>query len=193
MKALPFLAGLLAAGSLQADVVFCTTGDQLRGKVISVNESEVVLKSEIAGELKIGRAKVTSITFEPGATPPRPAAALPRPGAKPEAALSEIKTEDIAKVQQEFLATATPEAQAMFNETVQGVLSGKISMQDLRGQAQDALTQLEELSKDLGEDEEGELLGTYSAILKNFLKQTGGAVTNRAPAKPVIEDETVTE
>lgn len=187
------LAVLLMLASAFADVVFCKTGDQLHGTVVLVDEKEVKVRSEIAGELKIPREKVLSITF--GNPIKVPQVATNAPSAKPAAALGtngKVDAEAIAKVQQDFLATATPEAQAMYQDMVKGFLSGKLSVQDLRGQAQDALNQLNDLSNELGDDEISGILGSYGAILQNFLKQTGGAVTN-LPAQnepaPVVDSD----
>lgn len=174
-------SGLIASG----DIVFCETGDQFHGKVVAVDEKEVKIRSEIAGEVKIPRERVLSITFK---EPSAKTTAKVLPGEQLPAAASatngnKIDAEAIAKVQQEFLATATPEAQAMYRDMVQGFLSGKVSVQDLRGQAQDALNQLNELSKDLDDEEISGILGTYGSILQNFLKQTGGTVTNSPAVK----------
>jgi hypothetical protein len=203
MKTSHWVAGaLLLFSPAQADTVHCVTGDQIRGKLIAVTESEVRVKSEIAGLLTIPREKVLSIAFDRVAISPRPLSLTPSPlNASPtnttaelNKALQQVDPAQIAKVQEEFLSTATPEAQAMFRETLQGLMSGKINVQDIRTQAQDALKQLNELSADLGDDEVSGLIGTYGALLQNFLKQTAPASTNSSavttPTRPAkVEDE----
>jgi hypothetical protein len=182
-------AALFMLSAIRADVVFCETGDQLHGAVLSVDEKEVRVRSEIAGELKVPRDKVLSITFGKGVKGVQRVVTTNVPSLKAAPKVTDadgkLDGEAIAKVQQDFLATATPEAQQMYQEMVKGFLSGKLSVQDLRGQAQDALNQLNELNKELGDDEIGDILGSYGSILQNFLKQTGGAATNLPAEKSV--------
>lgn len=181
---------------LRADVVECLNGDRYNGKLLSVDEKSVKLESEVTGVMTLPRAKVSSIHF--GAVERRtetltkvPSAAdIIRkldPDAKPNSTTkdptkAELDPKAVEQVQNEFLAGASPEAQAMFKNMVQGLMSGSLNMQDLRGQAKSALDQLKDLEKDLDEDETSALLGSYVGILQNFLKETAKAIPE--PAKP---------
>jgi hypothetical protein len=170
----------------RADLVECINGDHYNGKVMTVDESFVKLQSEITGVLTLPREKVSSIHFgaQPKGIPTvgktnriaAPGEILQRvekePGATAGESKSSIDPKAIQQVENEFLAGATPEAQAMFRDTVQGFMSGKLSLQDLRGQASSALKQLQDLEKDLGEDDATSLLGGYAGILEIFLKET---------------------
>ena len=83
-------------------------------------------------------------------------------------------------VQAQFLADAGPEANAKFNELLGGLMTGKLSLEDLRVQAQSAATQMHEARKELGDDA-GVMIDGYLAILDHFLKETAppaGASTN---------------
>ena len=71
----------------------------------------------------------------------------------------------------EFLADAGPEANNKFNAMVGGLLSGRLTVNDIRAEAKSAADQLKELKRDLGEDG-GWALDGYLAILENFLRET---------------------
>ena len=89
----------------------------------------------------------------------------------------------IQQVQKQFLSGAGPEANAKFNELLGGLMSGKLSVDDIRAQAKTAADQLRALQRESGEDA-GFATSTYLAILDHFLKETApsGSATN-APAR----------
>ena len=72
---------------------------------------------------------------------------------------------------------------------VDGLMNGKLTVNDLRAEAKSAADQLKGLKRDLGDDDSGALDG-YLAILENFLRETrpGASATNAVPpsrkAKP---------
>ena len=86
-------------------------------------------------------------------------------------------------MQDEFLAGADSEAKSKYNEMVNGFLSGKVTVSDIRAQAKSAAEQLRAARKDLGEDA-GIALDGYLAILDNFLKETASSpdAAAKAPA-----------
>jgi hypothetical protein len=91
----------------------------------------------------------------------------------------------LEQVERDLLGTASPEAKQKFNEMLQGIMSGKMNLGDLRNQAQSALDQLKELEQDFEDEDLSSLLGGYAAILENFLRQTTPKVsTNSSPAQP---------
>ncbi|MCA9071049.1 MAG: hypothetical protein KDA84_19110, partial [Planctomycetaceae bacterium] len=53
--------GLLTASSVQGDTIELANGDVLNGQVISLDGKELVLKSDLLGELKLDRKKVSAI------------------------------------------------------------------------------------------------------------------------------------
>jgi hypothetical protein len=86
----------------------------------------------------------------------------------------------IQQVQSQVLSGASPEANDKFNEMVGGLMSGKLTVNDIRAQAKSAADQMRAAKKDLGEDA-GFAIDGYLAILDKFLKET--APSGEATAK----------
>jgi hypothetical protein len=186
---------------VRADVIECTNGDRYNGRVLLVDDQNVKFESEINGAVTLPRAKVISIQFNGAKATvsktstlstnellaPAPAkSTLPKlpslnskPGFDPKA---------VDQVENELLGDATPEAQAMYRQMVQGLMNGKLNLGDIQSQAQSALNQLKELQKDLGEDDDTPVLGGYIGILENFLKETKKEQP-AAPAPPRTKAE----
>jgi hypothetical protein len=184
MKAFLSLALLVFFSTLgRADIIECDNGDRYHGKVLSMDEQKVVLKNDIAGTLQIPRARIVTLSFRDKAVAPAAArvastnSAVLRPGAV------SFDQNAVQKVQNEMLAGATPEANQMFNEMVQGLMSGQMDVTDIRRKAQSTLQELRSLQKELGDDETAALLNSYGAVLESFLKQAP-ARPSAAPAKP---------
>jgi hypothetical protein len=166
-------SGVLASG----DVLNLSNGDRYVGVIEIVNAKEVHLKSDVVGLLKVPRDKVASIYFGTNRPPVKLSSTL-----NEEAADSKLDAKAVDQVQKEFLATAGPEANAMFAEMVQGLASGKINVEDIRKQASDTLKELRELQGE-GGDEENALLSSYVSILEKFIK-SGPANKNSATNSP---------
>lgn len=175
LYAAAFLA--LCHFAAQADTLNLINGDRFVGAVQLVNESEVQIKSDVVGLLKIPRDKVASIYF--GTNKPPIDLSFTR---QPEPLKEKIDSKAVDQVQKEFLATATPEANAMFTDLVQGLSSGRISINDIRKQAADALKELRDLQGEIGEEADNPLLDGYVGILEKFIR-AGGATTNQPAAK----------
>ena len=192
MKALLSLFSLLIfAQSVIADIIECDNGDRYNGKVVSMDEKNVTLRNEIAGTISIPRNRIISISFR-DQTQPRPVTAPIVSTNRPSAAQGfQFDSAAVQKVQNELLATATPEATQMFNEMVQGLMGGQMNVGDIRNKAQSTLQELRELQKDLGDDETAALLNSYGAILENFLRQSG-ASTNAAVPAPKPQQPAIT-
>ncbi len=190
---------LLEAGvsRLCADQVQMVTGDQYFGHVVSVSADTVVLQSQVLGTLRLPRTKVAQVSF--GTNPLTNAVAgIARTNAPYQPmisastnALPELspalrqlgkQTNLIGQIRRQFLADAGPEANAKFDELLNGLLSGQLNMGDLRSQAQNAADQIRSAKKDLG-PEAGGMLDTYLTILDHFLKETS-AESGTAPAAP---------
>ena len=184
-----------------ADEVEMQNGDRYSGKVVSLNNDILVMQSEVLGKVDLPRGKVALITLGPrkvtnsarlspltnGPARARAVPATNAPAVLP-AALRELGTHTnlVRQIQAQFLGDAGPEANTKFNELLSGVMSGKLTMDDLRAQAQSAAEQLRALKRDSGEAP-GFASDTYLAILDQFLKQStppAGSVTNEpAPEK----------
>jgi uncharacterized protein len=189
-----------AAGRLLADQVELQNGDRYIGHVLSLNSNSLVLQSELLGTLRLPRSRVGVITLGPGSTttnsPALPLAANaptpPRSAASTNAAANlsptlpglSTSTNLIQQVQKQFLSGAGPEANTKFNELLGGLMSGKLSVDDIRAEAKSAADQLRTLQRESGEDA-GFTANAYLSILDHFLKETGpsGSATN-APASP---------
>ena len=171
----------------RADQVELTNGDRYVGYVLSVNSNTVVLQSDVLGNARLPRSKVAVISFgripgtnstsrlSPTNTPPALASnavadlnpALRRLGAS---------TNLIRQVQQQFLSGAGTEANAKFNELLNGLITGNLDVNDIRAQAKSAADQLRTLQKESGE-ESSFAASAYLSILDHFLKETAPATT----------------
>src|SRR5262249_39797123 len=102
-----------------------------------------------------------------------PQAAKTNHSAEFSAAMRELGTQTnlIQQVRSQFLGDAGPEANDKFNEMLDGLISGKLTLNDLRAQAQTAADQLRSLKKDLG-PEAGDSMDGYLTILDHFLRET---------------------
>ncbi len=186
------LLGLKESGG-RADIIHLSNGDRYVGTVASVSGQEVLVQSEIVGTLKIPRSKVASIYFGTNLPPVEGMAPVAAGKGEPAGRGIALDPKAIEQVKGEFLATATPEANAIFTDMVQGLASGKLSIEDLRSQARDSLKELRELQAEIGE-EENPMLSGYVGILERFVNQGAGkgakaAVAKPQPAKPEPEEE----
>ena len=175
----------LAAAPLQADQVEMQNGDRYLGRVVSLNQDKLVIESDVLGTLRLSRDKVASITFGSGKRTVNRTnvAPIPRTTAKSVTngtdvthtelsnALRHVDTNTVQQVQGQFLAGAGPEANNKFNELMGGLMNGKLTVHDIRTQAQSAAEQLRGMKRDLG-SEAGDELDGYLAILEHFLKET---------------------
>lgn len=201
-----------AEGRVGADELRMQNGDRYVGKVISLSNDTVVVRSEVLGTVRLPRGKVAQITLGTNATEQaaRPAPITNAPPAYGAPAISATNSAPdlpafrqlgansnlIHQVQAQFLGTAGPEANAKFNELLGGLMDGSFNLNDLRAEAKSAADQIRELRKEGGQDA-GLAIDGYLAILDHFLNETAppaGAVTNApAPAKsrpkPPAENE----
>jgi hypothetical protein len=186
----------LVAFTAHADQVVMKNGDVYNGKLLSMTTNALVLQSEVLGKLTLSPEKVATINLGSGAnTAPPPAAAttsLPRvPATAQTHANIELsgdlrqlgsQTNLIQQVQSQFLASAGPEANDKFNQLLSGLMSGQVSIDDLRKQAQTAADQLRAMRKDLG-PEASETVDGYLSVLDSSLSEAGTTAgnTNTSP------------
>lgn len=207
----PWLAGLallLGAGfALHADEVNMQNGDRYVGKVVSVSADTVVLDSEMLGRIKVPRQFVVSLGIGSAAAKmpsPTNASLKTISGVVAAAADTNTPTADgaglvtalrslggntnfIGEIRQKMLL-GSPEANAKYDELINGLLSGKLNLSDLRQQAQTSAEQLKSLKRELGPDA-GDSLDGYLELLERFLNEVPPASTNvtapaAAPTKP---------
>ena len=150
-----------------------------------MDDKKVTLQNEVTGTLQIPRARIVTLSFREKTAMPVPVRGVATNGTAIRPGAIQLDQNAIQKVQNELLAGATPEANQMFNEMIQGLRSGQLDMADIRNKAQSTLQELRSLQKELGDDETADLLNSYGAILEGFLKQ-GPARPNTAPAKTIV-------
>ena len=189
-----YCAAALCAASLvaRADQLVMQNGDVYNGRLLSMDTNEVVFKSDVLGKVMLPATKVATINLgAPAAkvsTPPISSTnSSPRvpvntqagSDARMSAELRQIasQTNLIQQVQSQFLAGAGPEANAKFNELLNGVASGSVSMDDLRKQAKSAGDQLRAMKKDLGPDASDSVDG-YLTVLDSFVAESGDSTVN---------------
>jgi hypothetical protein len=177
------------AAALAADQVDLQNGDHYVGRVLSLDSATLVLHSEVLGNLRLPRAKVAVITLGAVTTnnaarivpPPTGASNTPpalTSGAAPDlsASLRQFGASSnlIQQIQTQMLGSEGAEARQKFNSMVAGLMSGQLSVGDIRAQAQSAADQLKQLKAELGSEAGGTLDG-YLAILESFLGQPAPA------------------
>jgi hypothetical protein len=106
----------------------------------------------------------------------------------PQDAVGQLKGLDPAltkQLQQTFPLMATPSVQKYFTDTVAGLATGKINVQDLRKQAISVRKQIDDLEKDLGPEAKA-ALAPYSGILDHFIRESAppGESSRETAAKP---------
>ena len=168
---------------LKGDLLEMTNGDRYVGNVVSVTQTNVTFQSEIQGTMSLPRSKVARISF--GETAGR------TPAVDPRVPPSSLKTNEtlkpvvdpkvLSQVPQDLLSTTSPEARRQFNETVKGLVTGRLTIDDIRSQARDSVNQIKAAKEELGEDAGG-LLDGYLHILERFLQENDKPVA--APAVP---------
>ena len=189
---------LASTGRLQADQVELQNGDRYVGHVLSLNTSTVVVQSEVLGTVRLPRGKVATITFGPvsatnSPAPSNPAVATANTVSNPPAGFPgmSFSTNLIQQVQKQFLGGAGAEANDKFNELLGGLMTGKLSVDDIRAQARSAADQLRALQKESGE-EAGFAASTYLAILDHFLKETAPSRVGNQRTRAVSENQSQT-
>ena len=192
---------LLAAPGLRADVLEMQNGDRYSGKVMSVSPDTVVWNSDMLGKISVPRSKVAGLSFGTNVATPKaanitappvstnlPVAAAPVTLASTNLDLSAAfrqlgaNTNFVGLIRQQMLA-GNPEAARKYDELVSGLLSGQLSVSDVRQQAQTAAAQLRELKRQLG-PEADESLDGYLQVLDSFIKETANEPADTAPKSP---------
>lgn len=206
-----FIAGL-AALPLKADMLELTNGDHYRGTVISMTTSNVEFQSEIQGRVTLPRSKVANITLNEVVAKPivvtkSPAPAIvgspntgtnathitganPAVSAQANAVVEQLRQQGVApklieQVQQQIFGKSSPEAAQKFDELMNGLMTGRVSVEDIRKQAQTSIAQIRSAKKDLGGDA-GDMLDSYLVILEKFVQEAGDEVPATKPAPATI-------
>jgi hypothetical protein len=193
---------LLCSFKSVADMIELTNGDHYRGTVISMTASNVEFLSEIQGRVTLPRAKVAEITLRPAIPKPAtgtnqtsvtPTVGAPlilsgsqnAPAAQADPIIEQMRQQGvdpklIQQVQEQIFGKASPEAAQQFNQTMSGLVSGSLTVQDIRRQALDSIAQIKAAKAELG-PEAGEMLDGYLAILQKFVQEAATDNTVTAP------------
>jgi hypothetical protein len=206
-----FLTGIIFATvttlGLLADQVEMQNGDRLSGKVLSVSADMVVLKSDVLGKINVPRKNIAALAFGTNvvaATAPTNNPRVPAPATSSAAASSTALLETnagfavellnpgadtniIRQVREQMLA-GNPVAAAKFDELADGLMSGKLNMDDLRREAKASADQLRELKRE--NPEAGDSLDAYLQVLDNFLNEPADQPANTTPSSPQPKSQT---
>jgi hypothetical protein len=185
--------------SLRADQVVMQNGDHYNGKVLSMTTNSLVLQNDNLGKVTLPRGKVIVITLgsetatnfsQLTATVPSRGSAATQTNADSELAAQfrqlATHTNLIEQVRGQFLAGATPEANRQFDQMLNDLTTGKMTLASLRAQAKDAADQLRALEKESGDDDTG-TMDIYLSILDHFLQEAappGESTTNATANLP---------
>jgi len=180
------IAVFLASGA-RADQLELQNGDRLSGKVLSMSADTVLLESQLLGKVKVPRSSVISLvigTNQPSSkeTPTAqpvgrmiPSVGVPPASLQPtnaELFASPVSpgadTNVIRQIREQMLG-GNPAAAAKFDELAGGLMSGKLTLDDLRREARTAAGQLRELKRDF--PDAAESLDAYLGVLETFLNE----------------------
>ena len=190
---------IIAVFPLRADQVEMQNGDRYSGRVLSVSSDTVVLESEVLGKINVPRKHVAIIAFGTNAIVPKVTSDVARASVTtnlpPADAMADLansntdlsaalrnpgaNTDFIRQIRAQMLA-GNPAAVGKYDELVNGIMSGKLNLDDIRREAKSSADQLRTLQHDLG-PEAGDTLSVYLDVLDNFLKETAGEPTNATP------------
>jgi hypothetical protein len=176
----------------RADQIEMQNGDRYSGVVMSMTSDSIVLQSEILGQIKLPRGKVSTIALGAANKVGRPISSTNNPAtvhppartpatADTLASLSQLgsNTNLIEQIRNKFLGDAGPQATEKFDELLTGLSTGQLDINDLRAQAKSAADQLRKMKKDMGGDA-GDTLDAYLDILDGFLADSSAAPTASA-------------
>lgn len=187
-----FFCAFLAVLPLYADQVQMLNGDHYAGKILSLNSNSIVFESDVLGKVTLPREKVTSMNFganaatnAPAPVPSRVVAAtnrLVRSNTNIAVALRNgTNAVAIEQVRQQMLAGTTPEVNQKYDELLGGLMSGKLSVNDIRAQARTAIDQINKIKRETPQADP--MLDAYLEILENFVNEAEPTATTK-PALP---------
>jgi hypothetical protein len=178
-RACSVVAAVTLLGAVgRADIVEMVNGDRYSGTVISLTTTNVALQSGVQGLITLPREKLASITFRDPAPKASPNVLQPSSNSSaPDLSVLAQRllggsgdTNQTGQVAQQLLQNAGPEATQTYKQMVRGLLSGSLSVSELRKQTKQTIKEVEEAKEELG-PEAGELLDGYLTILRQFVQE----------------------
>lgn len=200
------LLGYGACSNATAEVVETANGERLIGKVVSLDTKKLQLESESFGLITIDRSNVATIWLIGSPKTYRNATVSDDAKASPSEKLSTafrnvqtsgevlnllrksggVDADTMSQLKKQFPMLETPEVKLYFTDKVGGLMTGRLSVQDIRKDAVKAVDQINEIKKDLGPQAAGALDG-YLSILENFIERSApedGQQTKRDATEP---------
>jgi hypothetical protein len=165
-------------------------GDHYAGKILSLSSNSVVFESDVLGKVTLPREKVASMSFGASTATNAPAASqvvtatnrFVRASTNIAAVLRNgTNSITIEQVRKQMLTGTTPEANQKYNEMLSGLMSGKLSVNDIRDQAKTSISQINKMKQEMGPQADP-MLDSYLEILENFVNEAEPAET----AKPAL-------
>jgi hypothetical protein len=170
LAASPFIIG---GSRARGDSVQLVNGDVLRGKVVSLNETQLVFRSESFGEIKIERAKVDLIALGAKGLPnARQAAAPPAANAGVGSLLGGVAP-----------LLGSPTAQKSLSPMIEQLL-GAGGVGDLQKNVDTARRGLQDLKKDFGNGPDSQVFDAYINLLNQFAPLSAAAGQQSRPTPP---------
>lgn len=182
---------LLITVSLRADQLQMSNGDHYAGKILSLSSNSVIFESDVLGKVTLPREKVASMSFGANAATNSPVASrvvtatnrFVHSSTNIAAVLrNSTNSVTIEQIRQQMLTGTSPEANQKYDEMLSGLMSGKLSVNDIRDQAKASIGQINKLKQELGPQADP-ILDSYLEILQNFVNESEPA-TQTKPALP---------
>jgi hypothetical protein len=163
------------ASQAQADTVQLVNGDAIRGKVVLLDDKQLVFRSDSFGELKLARAKVELIVLGD-----RPLPSAPRTAAAPSLPAGTAGSSVVGQVAP---LLQTPAAQQQLGPMVERLL-GAGGLGDLQKNVDTARQGLQDLKKDFGQGPESQVLDSYINMFNLLSPPASNAQTPRNVPHP---------
>jgi hypothetical protein len=157
----------------KADTVQLLNGDSIRGRVVSLDDKQLVFRSQSFGELKLGRDKIDLIVLGDKPLPSAHAAATaPNPSTAGAAGAGSL-------LNQVAPLLSSPAAQQQLGPMVEQLL-GAGGLGDLQKNVETARRGLTDLKKDFGNGPESQALDAYI----NMFNILSPPVPAKSPGQP---------
>jgi hypothetical protein len=168
---LAVVISLGTAAAAKSDTVQLVNGDAIRGKVVLVDDKQLVFRSESFGELKIARDKIELIALGNKSLP----------SARQQAAAAPATTGAGNLIGQIAPLLQNPAAQQQLDPMVEQLLKAG-GLGDLQKNVNNARQGLQDLKKDFGPGPESQVLDSYINLF-NLLSPPGAAPSAQKPEK----------
>jgi hypothetical protein len=169
------------APQAKGDTVQLVNGDVLRGKVVSLNDTQLVFRSESFGEIKVERSKVDLIALGTKGLPSARQASAPSASAPSANAGVGSLLNGVSPI------LGNHAGQKNLDPMVEQLL-GAGGVGDLQKNVDTARRGLQDLKKDMGSGPEGQAIDAYINMLNQFgaLSSLAGQQAGPSTPKPPV-------